>query len=34
MKRSHVNVTVRDLGQSISFYNALFGAKPAVYRIR
>jgi predicted lactoylglutathione lyase len=32
MKRFHVNVTVQDLGQSISFYNALFGEKPAVVK--
>ena len=32
MKRFHVNVTVRDLGQSISFYNTLFGEEPAVLK--
>jgi len=32
MKRFHVNVTVRDLGQSISFYNTLFGEEPEVVK--
>ena len=30
MKRFHVHVHVDDLGQSIRFYSALFGAEPAV----
>lgn len=32
MKRFHVNVTVKDLAQSISFYNTLFGEEPAVVK--
>ena len=32
MKRFHVNVTVNDLAKSISFYNTLFGEKPAVVK--
>ena len=30
MKRFHVHVAVHDVAQSIRFYSALFGAKPAV----
>ena len=30
MKRFHVHVAVRDLGRSIEFYSALFGAQPSV----
>ena len=30
MKRFHVNVAVADLGQSIEFYNTLFGQEPSV----
>lgn len=30
MKRFHVHVSVRDLGQSIRFYSQLFGAPPSV----
>ena len=30
MKRFHVNVSVRDLSESIRFYTALFAAKPTV----
>jgi len=30
MKRFHVHVHVDDLGQSIRFYSALFGAEPSV----
>ena len=32
MKRFHVHVSVRDLAQSIRFYNALFGAEPTVLK--
>src|SRR6202021_875362 len=32
MKRMHVHVAVENLGQSISFYSALFDAKPAVVK--
>jgi catechol 2,3-dioxygenase-like lactoylglutathione lyase family enzyme len=32
MKRFHVHVAVRDLGQSIRFYSALFGATPTVQK--
>ena len=30
MKRMHVHVSVEDLGRSVGFYSALFGATPAV----
>jgi catechol 2,3-dioxygenase-like lactoylglutathione lyase family enzyme len=30
MKRFHVNVSVANLGQSIEFYNTLFGQEPSV----
>ena len=30
MKRLHVHIHVRDLGQSIGYYQALFGAEPSV----
>ncbi len=30
MKRLHVHVAVDDLGQSIGFYSALFGAEPTI----
>ena len=30
MKRFHVNVSVKDIDQSISFYNDLFNEKPSV----
>ncbi len=30
MKRFHVNVSVRDLGESIRFYTALFATEPSV----
>ena len=33
MKRMHVHVAVENLGQSISFYSALFDAKPAVVKL-
>ncbi len=32
MKRFHVNVAVADLGQSIDFYNTLFGQEPSVQK--
>jgi hypothetical protein len=32
MKRFHVHVAVRELGQSIRFYSALFGAAPTVQK--
>jgi catechol 2,3-dioxygenase-like lactoylglutathione lyase family enzyme len=32
MKRMHVHVAVEDLERSISFYSALFAAKPAVIK--
>jgi catechol 2,3-dioxygenase-like lactoylglutathione lyase family enzyme len=32
MKRLHVHVGVTDLGQSIAFYSALFGAPPSLVR--
>ncbi|MEJ2128285.1 MAG: ArsI/CadI family heavy metal resistance metalloenzyme [Woeseiaceae bacterium] len=32
MKRFHVNVSVADLGQSIDFYNTLFGQEPSVQK--
>ena len=32
MKRFHVNVTVKDLARSISFYNTLFGEEAAVVK--
>jgi predicted enzyme related to lactoylglutathione lyase len=32
MKRIHMHVTVEDLGRSIHFYSALFGAEPAVVK--
>ncbi len=32
MKRLHVHVGVSDLGQSISFYSALFAAEPVVLK--
>ena len=33
MKRMHVHVSVEDLGRSVGFYSALFGATPAVVKI-
>jgi catechol 2,3-dioxygenase-like lactoylglutathione lyase family enzyme len=32
MKRFHVNMTVRDLEQSVRFYSVLFGAEPTVLK--
>lgn len=32
MKRFHVNLSVKDLQQSISFYNTLFGEEPTVVK--
>jgi len=32
MKRLHVHLSVQDLAESVSFYNALFGTPPAVQR--
>ena len=32
MKRLHIHVGVTDLGQSIAFYSALFGAPPSLVR--
>ena len=32
MKRFHVHVAVKDLGESIRFYSRLFGAPPSVER--
>jgi hypothetical protein len=32
MKRFHVHVSVRDLAESIRFYNVLFGAEPTVLK--
>lgn len=32
MKRFHVNVTVKDLGESIRFYRTLFGQEPTVVK--
>ncbi len=32
MKRFHVNVTVKDLENSISFYTTLFGGEPSVVK--
>jgi len=32
MKRFHVHVSVQDLGHSVRFYSALFGAEPAVVK--
>ena len=32
MKRFHVNLSVKDLEQSISFYNTLFGEEPTVVK--
>ncbi len=32
MKRFHVHVAVKDLGESIRFYSSLFGAPPSVER--
>ena len=32
MKRFHVHVAVKDLGQSMRFYSAMFGAEPTVVK--
>lgn len=32
MKRFHVHITVENLGESLTFYNQLFGAEPSVAR--
>lgn len=32
MKRMHVHVSVKDIGQAVGFYSALFAAKPAVVK--
>lgn len=32
MKRMHVNVIVKDLGESVGFYATLFGAEPTLQR--
>ena len=32
MKRLHLHMSVPDLGQSIAFYEALFGAGPSVVK--
>lgn len=32
MKRLHISLGVRDLGESVSFYSTLFGAEPTVLK--
>ena len=32
MKRMHVHVSVNDLGESVRFYSAMFGAEPSILK--